>query len=665
MSGTPRGLNDWPTSSRQREVNDSIWVRFPNRKLIPVFIPTEEQARVLQHDIERSARLQAGPGAGKSATVVALLNDLMERENPPRVRLLTFTRAATAELAVKVADHPAAGALRPSTIHSFAISVLVRNPGAGDLPSPLRIADDWEDGKVVRPSLARRLGTTPSRVKELFEWQAANWESLDERECPVPEELRVRFLGAWREHRRAFGYTRLAELPYALREALLNHPGLQGIDWELLIVDEYQDLNSCDLEVLHLLADRGCTLIGAGDEDQSIYSFRQAAPEGIRRFPDDYPGADDYVLTITKRCGQRIVNWANFVIGGDPGRPPRQLRSANDAPEGEAALLRFRNQTDEARGIAQMVSGLIRENVPASEILILVRSDHNGAFSRPIKQELQRLNIDYADPDAVKQMLAETDNRAFLARFRLIANREDSLAWATLLELEHGIGSTFHDWLYGKARGAGGTVGSELLAQMGGEMDGAPVSSARRAQELVERVVAWLDQHPAPDNLEEWGAWMIETAVGDHLPQPTAALRELLVELDDTAEAEVDLGRFIGQIAPLGKDIEAARGEAVRIMTMASAKGLTVQATIVAALENDVIPRSNVDVQEERRLLYVALTRSTTSVFATWAGVRTGPGARAGVGAPQRFRNVTEFLRDGPVQSVDGAEFVAARWPGQ
>ena len=97
--------------------------------------PTAEQTAILGHDHHRHARVLAGPGTGKSATLVALLDQLVGEHPAPRIKLLTFTRAATAELAKKVSDHPAAAAERPSTVHSFSISVLLRNPGTGGFPS--------------------------------------------------------------------------------------------------------------------------------------------------------------------------------------------------------------------------------------------------------------------------------------------------------------------------------------------------------------------------------------------------------------------------------------------------------------------------------------------------------------------------------------------------
>ena len=147
--------------------------------------------------------------------MVALLDELMSRESAPRVRLLTFTRAATAELAEKVANHEISAAERPSTIHSFAISVLLQNPGTGDFPKPLRIPDDWERDNIVYPTLASRAGIPDRRrIARLVTEMAANWKSLRPHQDPkVDPQERARFVGAWNEHRDIYGYTLLADLP--------------------------------------------------------------------------------------------------------------------------------------------------------------------------------------------------------------------------------------------------------------------------------------------------------------------------------------------------------------------------------------------------------------------------------------------------------------------
>jgi DNA helicase-2/ATP-dependent DNA helicase PcrA len=313
---------------------------------------------------------------------------------------------------------------------------------------------------------------------------AANWESLRPEEDPkVDPQERARFVGAWNEHRQVYGYTLLAELPYALRNALQDHPDLEGVNYDLLVVDEYQDLNACDLEVLQRIAERGCSIIGAGDDDQSIYSFRRAAPEGIRRFPNDYPGSKDYPLSVTQRCGSRIIEWATYVIEGDPDRPRnrRRLTSADGAPPGEVALLAFLDETAEAQGIVSIIERLVnRERIPPSEILKLLRSDYRGAFSNPMKELLGRLGIACSDPDAVERMLGEPTNRRTLEVFRLLVNRHDSLAWASLLHLTSGIGESFVDYIYDRARLARVQFGQTLLEAYGNSFPKGPAGSSKR-----------------------------------------------------------------------------------------------------------------------------------------------------------------------------------------
>ena len=632
------------------------------------YVPTVEQEAILAHVINRNARVLAGPGTGKSATLVALMDRLLGDEPAPRIKLLTFTRAATAELAKKVSDHPSAATQRPSTIHSFSISVLLQNPGTGNFPHPLRIADDWENDEIVHPTLGRRAHIHVRRLENLIREMAANWESLQPAVHPhVDPEERARFLGAWNEHREIYGYVLLSELPYALRHALMNHPDLDGVNYDLLIVDEYQDLNACDLEVLKLIGERGCAIIGAGDDDQSIYSFRRAAPEGIRRFPEDYPGCELYPLSVTQRCGRHIVEWALHVIEGDPDRPAHvpRLASAPGSPDGEVTLLAFSNESTEAEGVASLVRHLVEdEDVPAKEVLILLRGNHNGAFSRPIETHLQEFGIPCSDPDVANRILADRANRFVLEIFRLIAHRQDSLAWASLLQLTSGIGETFFDYVYERARADHIQFGAALIGAYEAGFPDAP-RSAPKARTLIEAVTGWLDAHVLLDEQPEegWGHYIIENAGNGIVPATTEAFTQLLYALDGLSELEQGFDRYLSQIMPMGKDLALAESPGVRIMTMGGAKGLTVRATIIAGLEEGLVPRPDCDLGEERRLLYVAMTRAKEFLFCTWARRRIGPTARMGAPRVQMRRRPCSFLDAGPVESTDGAGYITNRWP--
>lgn len=635
---------------------------------MPEYEPTTEQQAILNHDASRHARVSAGPGSGKSATLVQLVSRLKHENESLKIKLLTFTRAATAELAKKVSNNPSLAATKPSTVHSFAISALMENPRIADLPRPLRIADDWEDKNIIRPGLAARTGVGLKKLDKLRKEMASGWESLQpEQDQGVTAQERARFNGVWREHRGVYGYTLLSELPYALKRALEQYPDLAGLDYEVLVVDEYQDLNACELAILKSIAGRGCTILGAGDEDQSIYSGKRAAPEGLGRFLSDYPGAADYNLSIAQRYGAKIIDWSSYVIEGDPDRradKPR-LTPASSANEGEVALLAFRGERAEAKGIASIAKNLIdTDGIPAVEIMILMRGDHNGQFSKAIKEELTSLGVQFSDPSSVKQALSEKSARKMLALFRLLADTNDSIAWAALIQIEDGVGSTFVNKVYDNAKVDGAGFGATLNKMYQAGFTGISNPVAAKVRSLMQAVHQWLIEHSVPMSEPEnrWGHWMIENCDGTVVPNPSEQVQQILSAIDERIEPGGELSRYLGQIWPLARDWAQAESSGVRIMSMAAAKGLTVRATIIAGLENDIVPRSDGDQAEERRLLYVAMTRPKEVLIGTWARSRRGPGARAGSGNTGVPRTYTNFLADGPVTSQEGNDFIGSRW---
>jgi DNA helicase-2/ATP-dependent DNA helicase PcrA len=208
---------------------------------------SDEQRRIVAHGQNGHARVLAGPGSGKSFTATYWLGSLLTAERPPRAKMLTFTRAATAESAEKLSEADLADKLEsPATVHSHALSVLMGMDGHG-LPAPLRIPDTWETKQLIRRYLSRLLKTlgydaaTPGLVQQLESEMATGWETLDETFLlltKVDPALRAAYVNAWQAHRAAFGYSLLAELPYragmALEDLGEDHP--PKVD--LLLVDE-------------------------------------------------------------------------------------------------------------------------------------------------------------------------------------------------------------------------------------------------------------------------------------------------------------------------------------------------------------------------------------------------------------------------------------------
>jgi superfamily I DNA/RNA helicase len=161
---------------------------------------------------------------------------------------------------------------------------------------------------------------------------------------------------------------------------------------------------------------------------------------------------------------------------------------------------------------------------------------------------------------------------------------------------------------------------------------------------------------------EGWGHWIQSIEVDEAFAGFTDELSSVIGELDTVVEADSDLPRFLGQIGLLGSDLAAASAGGVRFMSMTKSKGLTVDATVVIACEDNVVPRPDCSLDEERRLLFVAMTRSRRFLYCTWARRRTGPTARAGLPRVQERRSVSSFLVGGPVQSQDGTRHLRDRW---
>lgn len=411
----------------------------------------------------------------------------------------------------------------------------------------------------------------------------SNWESLEEEEnSNLPEDVRNQFAGAWEQHRRVFGYSLLSELPFRLLRALEDHEALDLGQW-VLVVDEYQDLNQCDLSVLKQITYRGRTLIGAGDDDQSIYSFRWAHPIGIRRFvEDDYPGADDYSLSISQRCATSILQWARHVIEGLPGRPARpQLTPASHCLSGEARYLRFNTWDQEVEGVAKLVSWLTNvKGIPPEDVAIMFRSNNNDAWSEPLAERLRAEGIPVVDTGEVGEILAERSNRRLLALARLVVNKEDSLAWWTMLHLERGIGPAVRDHFYEGAVAADHRFVDQLFAEHALGYPDLPNAQTQRVTSVVQptlELIQRVDLEAADLGDGGWGRWLADQA--GSFGGCEERFVSLLRDLDDFVDRQEGLGRFLSQVQPVGRDIRSGRSAgAVRLMSMASSKGLTVRA---------------------------------------------------------------------------------------
>jgi DNA helicase-2/ATP-dependent DNA helicase PcrA len=630
---------------------------------------TTEQEDILGHRLDRHGRVLAGPGTGKSTTVVRLAQRIAN-ENPGQpARVTTFTRAATAELVEKAAEEEA-DVVEPTTLHSFSMSILMRNPGLAGLPEPVRIPDEWEIRQLIRPDIRTRLNErdfdVDVRVVERLEREmAAQWESLNPDLVLLADldpQLRNAYLGVWQSHRELFGYSLFAEMPLYAGQLVVDHSDLNLPDFSLLIVDEFQDLNMAEIRLVEALATRGKTILAVGDDDQSIYSFRMADPRGIRDLDAVLPDLIDYPLTVSFRCGRRILDAAATLIESTPGRGPKQRVVPGESnPEGEFEYLSFRTANTERQGVVDLIRHLIdTENIPPAEIAVLMRSDYASVWSDPLRQDLIRAGIPATDVEAALDPLYEEDARRLLSIARLAASPEDSLAWWGLLRLTRGVSYRFIRLCADEAEANSERFATRVLRLPDEAVMGGSRQASRAATEVVREVVRILSEvnvEGALPSEEGWATWLLETAnrIGIDLPDE---LRNLLTEVGRQTPQEEGLNHYLNQLEPVAKDL-ATQTEGVSIMTMTRSKGLTFQAAITMGVEQGVIPSPRAkDENEERRLLYVAMTRARRFCYLTMATRRTGPTARTGQPNVGATRSRSSFFRVLDIAPRDGRDYV-------
>jgi DNA helicase-2/ATP-dependent DNA helicase PcrA len=617
-----------------------------------------EQAAYASHAADR-LRLVAGPGTGKTRVMTRRVAYLIEEENvePGSILALTFSRAAARELRERlesllgeeIGDRPAV-----STLHAFALRQLLRNRGAPNLPRPIRIADDYDERHVIQEELKELTGLRVRQVRREFANLSSDWETLAadedewERQFPNP-----RFLAAWRQQRSVYGYTLRAELVYSVKKALDEDPEFElERNFSNIVVDEYQDLNRCEIEVTRQVVGDGRRLFVAGDDDQSIYGFRNAFPLGLREFNASYPGAEEGELEECHRCDREILRLALAVAEQDLQRIPKNLRPRGDAGDGTVAAYRFRNITDEAHGIAELCAELRdQHDVELRRVLILLRSDPQRVYSDPIREALAGVGIEVEIPTDPFAILDEPDLRALTCILRLLREPSDGLAWRELLELRaNGIGAGTLFAAY-KLAAERRQRYHETLTLIADEPDVLESRLRNRLAEEIREIENLLDQlQPLFEQDASPALAQLLDALGIDSDDGREAVTELLesVVSDEDEPSLSDMEKALhGSRSAMEGVTEEPEADRVRIMTMHSAKGLTADAVIVAACDDELIPGTPEDereLDEQRRLLYVSLTRARHYLYVTYAVRRMG--RQSHMLGLSEARTFTQFLRD-------------------
>ena len=636
--------------------------------------------------VEGPLLIVAGAGSGKTRVLTSRIAYLLDRgADPARVLALTFTKKAAGEMKERIGlmvGERCARRLVMGTFHAVFVRFLRSYAERIGYPSHFTIYDTSDSLSAIKTCLkemginekedknykAKDLLARISRAKnELF--TVEDYKANAERMAADLHANRPRTLELYQRYQtklKQAGVMDFDDILLNMNILLRDHPeALKEISagFDYILVDEYQDTNYAQYVILKKLSRVHHNLCVVGDDSQSIYAFRGARVENILRFTKDYPEATIIRLERNYRSTRTIVDAANSLIAHNEGRIPKKCYAEGEQGE-RIALLKAYTEGEEA---VQIVSGIQdrmrREHAAYRDFAILYRTN---AQSRALEEQLRRKNIPYMIYSG-NSFFERAEVKDLMAWFKLVVNPADDEAFLRAVgKPARGIGDTSVGALAQAARKEGiPLMRAAFLQDL--ELYGlrpAGIAKLRAFSEFVDRLARLApvtDAHEMAARIaDESGLYaffksdtsiegLSRTANVEELVNATAAfVEEQLASLEaEEVEGEapvVTLADFLENVSLLS-NVDAPEseddGNKVALMTVHSAKGLEFPYVYVAGMEENLFPSGSMtatpgDIEEERRLFYVALTRAKRSVAVSYAVSRMRNGKHES-NPPSRF----------------------------
>jgi DNA helicase II / ATP-dependent DNA helicase PcrA len=575
-------------------------------------------------------RVVAGPGTGKSFALMRRLARLLEEGTPPsRILAVTFTRTAAADLRTDIDRLGITGcdAVEVTTLHGLCFGILKREAvlrSTGRAPRPLM---KFEVDGLVHDLVDQAFGGVRDKRKRLLAYEA-NWARLQFEEPgwaqdPIDRQFQADVLEWMKFHKAMLVGELVPETRNHLRSTPLS-PDLRRFDH--VLVDEYQDLNKAEQDLVELLAS-GAKVTIVGDDDQSIYGFKYAHPDGILQYGTVHPDTHTETMTECRRCPQTVVQMASSLIQANQKRSAKALVSKAENPEGNVYLSQWPSLDDEICGVAQAIEHLVQKcGVPAGRILALAPRRLIG-FS--LREELLQRGV-RARSLFHEDVLRDKQARERFVLLNLLASPQDRVA----LRAWFGLGGRagYMALPYQVLRKQGEKTGQPPRAVLDAALQDGGLP---RATKLLNRYEELLAQLTHLEGLS--GRHLVNRLIPDE-NEATADLKELALLIADThpepADLFQELSRSISQPDPIPE------GADVRIMSIHSSKGLTADAVFVLGCIEGLLPQHEAHLtpaelmrheEEQRRLFYVALTRTKRILFLSYPyAMEPGLAARTG-----------------------------------
>jgi DNA helicase-2/ATP-dependent DNA helicase PcrA len=577
----------------------------------------------------------AGAGSGKTRVITWRIWWLVEERgvDPGHIAAVTFTNKAAGEMRERVEEllgmHPLPASV--GTFHRFALILLRRWGERVGLKRDFAVHDAADQLALIKEALAAeglsetafspravlaQISGAKNRLIEPAAYDAAAHNFFERKVAAV--------------YRRYQGLLQLAS-GVDFDDLIALAVKLLATDAEIgermrartryLLVDEYQDTNHAQLRLVQELAGPGGNLTAVGDEDQGIYRWRGADLDNILRFEQAFPGATIRKLERNYRSTQTILDVSGALIAHNQSRRGKRLWTDHGTGE-KVTLYHAADEVEEARWVVDSLRGASR-HIRLRDMAVLVRTN---AQTRALEDELLKREVPYSLVGGVR-FYDRAEIKDLVAYLRVLRNPRDSFSLGRIFnQPPRGIGKSTLEMLRDQAQQLGQPLWDVIYLDQLGSLPARSAAAVRRFRDLIVGLQQAAAELPLPALLDRL---LAATGYADLYrqddPEDQARLeniRELLSAAQEFTEAnsynrgDADLLTGFLDHVSLVSDIDAWQGErGVSLMTLHSAKGLEFRLVAVAGLEHGLLPHFNSqgapeDIEEERRLLYVGMTRA-------------------------------------------------------
>ena len=617
-----------------------------------------EQRRAVGH-MKGPMLVLACAGTGKTKVATLRIAELIRRGvNPNAILGLTFTNKAAREMNERV-ERLIGKSVLLATFHSLGARMLRESIHHLGFSRDFVIYDEDDSEKLFK-ECARELAIPTTVDLKVLRGEISKCKN----NLVTPSQSDDLLFSMYERYQEklkkcnAVDFDDLLFLPVQLLKEFPECLKMYQERWHYICVDEYQDTNIAQYAFVRSLAGQACNLFVVGDPDQSIYSWRGANIQNILNFENDFPGAEVVRLEQNYRSTATILEAANQVIKNNEGRYEKKLWSA--LGEGDKiSLFPASSEREEAAFIAKEIYDLVQQNKARyNEVAIFYRTNFQ---SRVFEDELIAKRVPYTIVGGVS-FYQRKEIKDVLSFLRLCDNPQDVVAFNRIINLpKRGLGDTTLEKIIEAYQASNQPILDFILTHYQNDSWNTLgfTLTAKQKEGLRDfaKIMMLLQETARNGNLEELvRASIFKTRYLEVLEQDeqtrqerTENLEELIVKTIQWQEEreEVSLSQFLEELSLVGAADKAEPDQpSVSLMTIHNGKGLEFRVSFLAGLEEDLFPhincRKNADqVEEERRLFYVGITRAKERLYMSFAQKRSMWGST-------RFMRASRFLQEVP-----------------